>query len=78
MTVHTDAGCDSGLWCADVLLDGDGVRADDRAVHVGAATCTDGGVLHLIARLLALADRLPRRIAAPKPPSLTALQIIRI
>jgi len=37
-----------------------------------------GGLLHLLARLIALAAQLPHRVAVPRPPSLTALQIIRI
>ena len=41
-------------------------------------TARAGGLLHLLARLIALAAQLPRRIAVPRPPSLTALQIIRI
>ncbi|MBT2502124.1 hypothetical protein [Curtobacterium sp. ISL-83] len=37
-----------------------------------------GGLLYLLARLVALASQVPRRVAVPRPPSLTALQIIRI
>ena len=37
-----------------------------------------GGILYILARLLALADRVARRVAVPKPPSLSELQIIRI
>ena len=37
-----------------------------------------GGVLHLLARLLALAAHVPRSLAIPRPPSLSALQIIRV
>jgi len=37
-----------------------------------------GGLLHLLARLIALAAHHARRVAVPRPPSLTALQIIRI
>ncbi|MGC5168733.1 hypothetical protein [Luteimicrobium sp. DT211] len=36
-----------------------------------------GGLLHLLARLIALAAQVPRRVAVPRPPSLTALQILR-
>jgi len=74
MTVLTDAGCDSGL-CS--------LMGMACALTIALFTWTllrarTGGVLALLSRLLALAGRLPRRITAPKPPSLTALQIIRI
>ncbi|WXF92611.1 hypothetical protein WDV91_08520 [Curtobacterium flaccumfaciens pv. flaccumfaciens] len=77
LTVLTDAGCDSGLCALMCSLMG---MACALTIALFAWTLLRArtGVLALLSRLLALADRLPRHIAAPKPPSLTALQIIRI
>ncbi len=78
MTVLTDAGCDSGLCALMCSLMGMACALTIALFHVGAATCTDRRC-PLPDRAAARAGRpLPRRIAAPKPPSLTALQIIRI
>ncbi len=77
MTVLTDTGCDSGLCALLCSLMGMAC-ALTIALFTWALRARAGGVLALLSRLLALADRLPRSIAAPRPPSLTALQIIRI
>lgn len=78
MTVLTDAGCDSGLCALMCSLMGMACALTIALFAWALLRARAGGVLALLSRLLALADRLPRRIAAPKPPSLTALQIIRI
>ncbi len=78
MTVLTDAGCDSGLCALMCSLMGMACALTIALFTWALLRARTGGILYLLARLLALADRLPRRIAAPKPPSLTALQIIRI
>ena len=77
MSVLSDAGCDGGLCALMCSLMG---MACALTIALFAWTLLRArtGVLALLSRLLALADRLPRHIAAPKPPSLTALQIIRI
>lgn len=78
MTVLTDAGCDSGLCALLCSLMGMACALTIALFVWALLRARSGGVLALLSRLLALADRLPRRIATPKPPSLTALQIIRI
>ncbi len=78
MTVLTDTGCDSGLCSLMCSLMGMACALTVALFVWVLLRARAGGILYLLARLLALADRLPRRIAAPKPPSLTALQIIRI
>ncbi len=77
MTVLTDAGCDSGLCALMCSLMGMVCTLTIALFTWALLRARTGGILSLLARLLALADRLPRRIAAPQPPSLTALQIIR-
>jgi hypothetical protein len=78
MTVLTDAGCDSGLCALMCSLMGMACALMIALFAWALLRARTGGVLALLSRLLALTDRLPRHIAAPKPPSLTALQIIRI
>ena len=78
LTVLTDAGCDSGLCALMCSLMGMACALTIVLFTWALLRARTGGILALLARLLALADRLPRRIAAPRPPSLTALQIIRI
>lgn len=78
MTVLTDAGCDSGLCALMCSLMGMACALTVALFTWALLRARTGGILSLLSRLLALADRLPRRIATPKPPSLTALQIIRI
>jgi hypothetical protein len=78
VTVLSDAGCDGGLCGLMCSLMGMACALTIALFTWALLRARAGGVLYLLARLLALADRLPRRIAAPKPPSLTALQIIRI
>ncbi|WIE75658.1 hypothetical protein [Curtobacterium sp. MCSS17_007] len=78
MTVLTDAGCDSDLCALMCSLMGMACVLTIALFAWALLRARTGGILSLLARLLALADRLPRRFAAPKPPSLTALQIIRI
>ncbi|MDP9736107.1 MULTISPECIES: hypothetical protein [unclassified Curtobacterium] len=78
MTVLTDTGCDSALCALMCSLMGMACALTVALFMWVLLRARTGGILYLIARLLALADRVPRRIAAPKPPSLTALQIIRI
>lgn len=78
LTVLTDAGCDSGLCALMCSLMGMACALTIALFAWALVRARTGGVLALLSRLLALADRLPRHIAAPKPPSLTALQIIRI
>jgi hypothetical protein len=78
LTVLTDAGCDSGLCALMCSLMGMACALTIALFAWALLRARTGGVIALLSRLLALADRLPRHIAAPKPPSLTALQIIRI
>ncbi|WP_182048036.1 hypothetical protein [Curtobacterium sp. ME26] len=78
MTVLTDTGCDNGLCALMCSLMGMACALTIALFTWALLRARTGGILSLLARLLALADRLPRRITAPKPPSLTALQIIRI
>ncbi|WP_123654331.1 hypothetical protein [Curtobacterium sp. ZW137] len=78
LTVLTVAGCDSGLCALMCSLMGMACALTIALFAWALVRARTGGVLALLSRLLALADRLPRHIAAPKPPSLTALQIIRI
>lgn len=78
VTALTDAGCD-GSPCALVCsLMGMACALTIVLFAWALLRARTGGILALLARLLALTDRLPRRTAAPRPPSLTALQIIRI
>ncbi|NUU28021.1 hypothetical protein HP467_07830 [Curtobacterium albidum] len=78
MTVLTDAGCDGGLCALLCSLMGMACALTIALFTWALLRARTGGVLALLSRLLALAGRLPRRIAVPRPPSLTALQIIRI
>ncbi|PCN46875.1 hypothetical protein Csp2054_14865 [Curtobacterium sp. 'Ferrero'] len=78
MTVLTDAGCDSGLCALMCSLMGMACALTIALFTWALLRVRTGGILYLLSRLLALADRLPRTIAPPRPPSLTALQIIRI
>ncbi|MDP4332412.1 hypothetical protein Q7F20_03445 [Curtobacterium sp. A7_M15] len=78
MAVLTDAGCDGGL-CALMcsLMDMTCMLMIVLFAWV-LLRARSGGVLHLLARLLALAAHVARRIPVPRPPSLSALQIIRV
>lgn len=76
--VLSDAGCDGGLCALMCSLMGMACALTIALFAWALLRARTGGVIALLSRLLALADRLPRHIAAPKPPSLTALQIIRI
>ncbi|PCN47732.1 hypothetical protein Csp2054_10175 [Curtobacterium sp. 'Ferrero'] len=78
MMILTDASCDSGLCELMCSLMGMACALTIALFTWALLRVRTGGVLHLLSRLLALADRLPRTIAPPRPPSLTALQIIRI
>jgi hypothetical protein len=77
-TVFSDAGCDGGLCALMCSLMRMACALSIALFAWVLLRARTGGVLHLLARLLALALRLPRCIAVPRPPSLTALQIIRI
>ncbi|KTR02300.1 hypothetical protein [Curtobacterium luteum] len=77
LTVLTGVGCDSGLCALMCSLMGMVCTLTIALFTWALLRARTGGILSLLARLLALADRLPRRIAAPQPPSLTALQISR-
>jgi hypothetical protein len=78
MTVLSDAGCDGGLCALMCSLMGMACALTIALFAWSLLRARNGGILSVLARLLALADRVARRVAAPKPPSLTALQIIRI
>ncbi|MBF4629272.1 hypothetical protein [Curtobacterium flaccumfaciens] len=78
MTVLNDAGCDGGLCALMCSLMGMACALTIALFAWALLRARNSGVLYVLARLLALADRVARRVAAPKPPSLTALQIIRI
>ncbi len=78
MTVLSDAGCDGGLCALMCSLMGMACALTIALFTWVLLRARTGGILALLSRLLAIADRVPRHIAAPKPPSLTALQIIRI
>ncbi|MDM7889229.1 hypothetical protein QUG98_12295 [Curtobacterium sp. RHCJP20] len=78
MTVLTNSGCDGGLCALMCSLMGMACALTIALFAWELLRARTGGVLALLSRLLALAGQLPRRIAAPRPPSLTALQIIRI
>jgi hypothetical protein len=76
LTAVSDAGCDGlcGLMCSLMGMACIIVIALFAWVMLRPRT----GELHLLARPIALAAHSARRVAAPRPPSLTALQIIRI
>ncbi|TDN44381.1 hypothetical protein EDF64_105216 [Curtobacterium flaccumfaciens] len=78
MTVLSDAGCDGGLCALMCSLMGMACALTIALFAWVLLRARSGGVLYVLARLLALVDRVARRVAPPKPPSLTALQIIRI
>lgn len=78
MTILTEVGSDSGLCALMCSLMGMMCALTIALFTWALLRARTGGILYLLARLLALADRLPHHIAAPEPPSLTALQIIRI
>ncbi len=78
MTVLADAGCDGGLCALMCSLMGMACALTITLFTWVLLRARTGGVLALLSRLLALAGRQPRRMAAPRPPSPTALQVIRI
>jgi hypothetical protein len=78
MTALSDAGCDGGLCALMCSLMGMACALTIALFAWALLRARNGGVLYVLARLLALVDRVARRVATPKPPSLTALQIIRI
>ncbi|MBT1633911.1 hypothetical protein [Curtobacterium flaccumfaciens] len=78
MSVFSDAGCDGGLCALMCSLMGMACALTIALFAWALLRARNGGVLYVLARLLALGDRVARRVAAPKPPSLMALQIIRI
>ncbi len=78
MTVLTDAGCDSGLCALMCSLMGMACALTIALFTWALLRARTGGILYLLARLLALADGCRAASRQPKPPSLTALQIIRI
>jgi len=78
MTVLSDAGCDGGLCALMCSLMGMACALTIALSAWALLRARTGGILYVLARLLALADRVASRVAAPRPPSLTALQIIRI
>ncbi|MBT1621211.1 hypothetical protein KK101_00710 [Curtobacterium flaccumfaciens pv. oortii] len=78
MTVLSDAGCDGGLCALMCSLMGMACAVAIALFAWALLRARAGGILYLLARLLALADHVARRVAVPKPPSLSALQIIRI
>ncbi|MCS5521450.1 hypothetical protein [Curtobacterium flaccumfaciens] len=78
MTVLSDGGCDGGLCALMCSLMGMACALTITLFAWALLRARTGGVLYVLARLLALVDRVARRVATPKPPSLAALQIIRI
>lgn len=78
MNVLSDAGCDGGLYALMCSLMGMACMLTIALFAWVLLRARSGGVLHLLARLLALAAHVARRVAAPRPPSLSALQIIRV
>ncbi|WP_022906545.1 hypothetical protein [Curtobacterium sp. B18] len=78
MNVLSDAGCDGGLCALMCSLMGMACMLTIALFAWVLLRARSGGVLHLLARLLALAAHVARRVAAPRPPSLSALQIIRV
>ncbi|MBM7803339.1 hypothetical protein JOE58_002590 [Curtobacterium luteum] len=78
MAVLTDAGCDGGLCALMCSLMGMACMLTIALFAWVLLRARSGGVLHLLARLLALAAHVARRIAVPRPPSRSALQIIRV
>lgn len=78
MTVLTESGCGDDLCALMCSLMGMACALTVALFTWALLRAPSGGILHLLARRLALADRLPRCTAPPRPPSRTALQIIRI
>ncbi|WIE57984.1 hypothetical protein DEI96_017800 [Curtobacterium sp. MCLR17_031] len=78
MTGLSDAGCDGGLCALMCSLMGMACALTIALFAWALLRARNGGVLYVLARLLALVDRVARRVATAKPPSLTALQVIRI
>ncbi|WJX99624.1 hypothetical protein [Curtobacterium sp. 458] len=78
MNVLSDAGCDGGLCALMCSLMGMACMLTIALFAWVLLRARSGGVLHLLAQLLALAAHVARRVAAPRPPSLSALQIIRV
>ncbi|WIB25706.1 hypothetical protein [Curtobacterium sp. MCSS17_015] len=78
MTVLSDAGCDGGLCALMCSLMGMACALTIALFAWVLLRARSGGILYVLARLLALADPVARRVAVPRPPSLSALQIIRI
>lgn len=78
LTVLSDAGCDGGLRALMCSLMGMACALTIALFTWALLRTRNGGILYVLARLLALADRVASRVAVPRPPSLTALQIIRI
>jgi len=76
--VLTDAGCDGGLCALMCSLMGMACMLTIVLFAWVLLRARSGGVLHLLARLLALAAHVARRVAVPRPPSLSALRIIRV
>jgi hypothetical protein len=78
ITMLTAAGCDNGLCALMCSLMGMACALTIAVFAWVLLRRRNLGTLYILARLLALADLVARRVAVPKPPSLTALQIIRI
>ncbi|WP_182066530.1 hypothetical protein [Curtobacterium sp. ME12] len=78
MAVLTDAGCDGGLCALMCSLMGMACMLTIALFAWVLLRARSGGVLHLLARLLALAAHVARGISVPRPPSRSALQIIRV
>ncbi|WP_242089686.1 hypothetical protein ACRQ4B_02765 [Curtobacterium sp. SP.BCo] len=78
MNVLSDAGCDGGLCALMCSLMGMACALTIVLFGWVLLRVRSGGVLHLLARLLALAAHVARRIPVPRPPSRSALQIIRV
>jgi hypothetical protein len=74
----SDTGCDGGLCGLMRSLLGMACVLTIALFAWSLLRPRAGGILYILARLLALADRVARRVAVPKPPSLSELQIIRI
>ncbi|WP_439689818.1 hypothetical protein ACRQ4C_01585 [Curtobacterium sp. SP.BCp] len=78
MNVLSDAGCDGGLCALMCSLMGMACMLTIVLLAWVLLRARSGGVLQLLARLLALAAHVARRVAVPRPPSRSALQIIRV
>lgn len=76
--VLSDAGCDGGLCALMCSLMGMACMLTIALFAWVLLRARSGGVLHLLARLVALATHVARRIPVPRPPSLSALQILRV